>query len=197
MLSSQIIGPHKLVLFIDDVGMERNSTKLIERMLKEHNVNYNLLENLDSENDGIIILPPLSKLEVKHNDSVIEIIHGLKINKSINQIFIWATSKNISNRLLVPFLEHIADIVVIVRSAEVLSILTKRKFGTIKMKEYQHELLQGKTSIKELKVDKQKLNEEEPIAYNENTVGTSFKIGDFSESEQEARKGLKLPFELM
>lgn len=197
MLSNQIVGNHKLVLFIDEVGIERNSAKIMEMLLKEQNVLYELFEeNLNITSKQTVVFPSLSKLEVNHNESfVIDIIQGLKINKNVSQIFVWATVKNVQHRLLIPFVEHISDVIITIKSSDVLSTLTRRKFGSTKLKEYRHELLQGKSLIKELKIDSQKQTQAEPTI-NPESIGT-FKIGEFNQAELEAKNKLKLPFELV
>lgn len=197
MLSNQIVGNHRLVLFIDEVGVERNSEKIMDKLLKEQNVHYELFdEHMNIATKQAVVLPPLSKLEVNHNESfIVDIIQSLKVNKSVSQIFLWATVKNVQHRLLIPFVEHISDVIITIKSSDVLSILTRRKFGSTKLKEYRHELLQGKLLIKELKIDSQKLTQAEPTINPEN-IGT-FKIGEFNKAELEAKNKLKLPFELV
>lgn len=96
--------------------------------------------------------------------------------------------------MLVPFLEHMSSIVVTIRSEKILSVLTKRKFGSVKLKVYHHELSQGKTSIKEFKA----VELTSPIeASNPESIESTFKIGEFTATELEAKKNLKLPFEIM
>lgn len=102
--------------------------------------------------------------------------------------------RNINSRLLLPFLEHMSSIVVTIKSERNLSILTKRKFSSVKLKVYHHELCQGKTSIKELKVIEPEVAQSEST--NPESIGT-FKIGEFNATELEAKKNLKLPFEIM
>lgn len=199
MLSIQLIGFHKFVLFIDDVGVERGSSKIIETILSEQNVTF---ENYKSnaviqKPNSVVILPPLSKLELDHSESSIaEIVQTLKINPNVSQIFGWATTKNINSRLLISFLEHMSELVVRIRSDKHLTILTKRRFGSAKIKDYQHELLQGKTGIKEMKDDKNSSKSTAAEGEDPQMIGT-FKIGEYNTNELEAKKNLKLPFELM
>lgn len=198
MLSLQLIGFHKFVLFIDDIGIERGSTKIIESIMSEQNVtfeHYKSGSEIQKANSAII-LPPISKLELENSErSIAEIIQTLKINPNVSQVFGWATAKNINSRLLIPFLEHMSDVIVRIKSDKHLSILTRRKFGSAKIKDYQHELLQGKTGVKEMKEDKPApkttVESEDP-----QMMGT-FKIGEYNTNELEAKKNLKLPFELM
>lgn len=197
MLSNYIIGNHKLVLFIDDVGIERNSERILQKLLSEQNVDFETWkENLECPSKTAIVLPPISKLELIHDEvSIASTIQTLKLNKNVAQIFGWATSKNVNNRLLIPFLEHMSDVVVTIKSDKLLSILTRRKFGSVKLKEFQHELVQGKASIKEFKPEKPKTIQDEPTI-NLEDLGT-FKIGAFNSKELEAKKKLKLPYEIM
>lgn len=197
MLSNHIEVHHRLVMFRDEVGIERQSTHIMEKLLKEQNIPFKSFDdNCDRSSSTAVVLPPLSKLEINHNEaSIIDIIQSFKVDKNVSKILIWATSKNVESRLLIPFLEHMSDIVITVKSKDVLTILSRRKFGTIRLKDFQHELLQGKLFIKELKVDKKQKVQAEP-AVNPETLGT-FKIGAFTPAELEAKNQLKLPFELM
>lgn len=197
MLSNHIVGSHKFVLFIDDIGIERNSEKILEKLLSEQNVTYvNYNDSLEIINKSSVILQPISKMNLYNQSSIASTIQTLKLNKNVPQVFGWATSKNIGNHLTIPFLEHMSNVVVTIKSPKVLSILTKRKFGSVKLKEYQHELTRGLTSIKEFKHDQLKFTQDEPMMINPESIGT-FKIGEFNSSELEARKNLKLPFEIM
>lgn len=199
MLSNHVIGNHKFVLFVDNVGMERNSERILEKLLSEQNVVYEKFngnpEIIKSQDKISLILQPISKMNLDDQSSIASTIQTLKINKCVTQVFGWATSKNIGNHLTIPFLEHMSSVVVTIKSESVLSILTKRKFGSVKFKEYQHELTRGLTSIKEMKHEKAKTTSTEPTI-NPETIGT-FKIGEFSDNELEARKNLKLPFEII
>jgi hypothetical protein len=196
MLSNHIVGNYKLVLFIDNIGIERSSGKLLEKLLDEQNLKYETFtEQLELTSETAVFLPPISKLELNYDEaSIAETIQGLKLNRNVTQIFGWATSKNINSRLLIPFLESMSDVIVTIRSDKLLSILTKRKFGSVKLKEYQHELTCGRTSIKEYKLEKQKVVQE--VETSPESIGT-FKIGEFSSMELEAKQKQKLPFEIM
>lgn len=198
MFSNQLIGFHKFVLFVDDIGAERGSSKILESILKEQNVAFHKYEH-NSEiktPNSVIILPPISKLELLHNEqSIAKIIQTLKIDPNVSQIFGWATCKNINSRLLIPFLEHMSDVVVKIKSDRLLTILTKRKFGSTKIKEYQHELLNGKIGIKEVK--EVKTDSTVTIETDDPEKMGTFKIGEYNSNELEAKKNLKLPFEIM
>lgn len=196
MIGVHIIGFYKFVLFIDDVGIERSSSKIIEKILSEQNVTFLHYEkNFEINKPCSVILQPISKMELDHKENEIAIIiQRLKINQNVTQVFGWASRKNINSRLLIPFLEHMSDVVVNIKSNKTLSILTKRKFGSAKLKDYSHELLSGRTAIKEFKEEKVA-----PVTTeieDPQMIGT-FKIGEYNTNELEAKKNLKLPFELM
>ena len=197
MLSNHIVGHFKFVLFIDNIGIERNSSTILKQLLTEQNVTYEICDEVhEYQNKTSVVLKPFSKLELDHNEtSIVSMVQSLKLNKNVTQVFGWATNKNIHSRLLIPFLQHMSDVIITVESDNHLSILTKRKFGSVKLKQYQHELTKGKTEIKEFKPEKQKIVQDEP-AVNPETIGT-FKIGEYNSSELEAKKKLKLPFEIM
>lgn len=195
MLSNLVLGHHKFVLFVDEVGAERSSRKVLENLLDEQKAKHDSVRDEYLQKISVI-LEPISKLELEKNETeIVETIQKLKYNKNVTQIFGWATTKNIRSRLLIPFLEHMSDLVVTIKSEKLLTVLTKRKFGSIKLKSYQHELLTGKTSIREHNEERQAIIHSDPPIDPE-TIGT-FKIGQFKANEMEAKKNLKLPFEIM
>lgn len=197
MLSNFIIGNYKLVLFIDNVGIERNGIKILENMLKESSINFeeSIHEKCAFSEKTSVILLPISKLELtKCEKEIFTLIQTLKNSKNVNQIFAWATRKNIRNKLLIPFIEYMSDVSVIIKTNQHLSILHKKKNGNVKLKDYQHELCSGKTMIREIQ---QKLAPKEETKSEDPEVIGTFKIGQFKNDELEAKKNLKLPFELM
>lgn len=197
MLSNFVVGSHKFVLFVDGAGLERSSQKLIQNLLSEQSVNFAKFDgSFEFSKPTTVLLEPISKMElISDSASIYTTIQMLKLNENVSQVFCWATSKNITDRLLIPFLEHLCNILVTIKSTKHLSILTKRKFGTVRLKQYQHELLQGKTAIVELKISTIKVAPV-TIEVDPETVGT-FKIGEFNAEELEAKQNLKLPYELM
>ncbi|CRL07322.1 CLUMA_CG020301, isoform A [Clunio marinus] len=203
MLSNYIVGNQKFVLFIDEVGLEKRSNNIIEQLLKEQNVVY---EKQDIHNVELsrkinsktaIIIEPISKLELEYEESsLMLLLQELKLNKNISQLFAWVTTKNIRSQILIPFLEYLSDSTVYVTSESYLSILTKRQFANALSKVYQHDLLKGKTAIHEKKISR--INPAEVEEFEENQkLSETFKIGDFTAHELEAKKNLKLPFELI
>lgn len=194
MLSNHIIGSHKFVLFIDDVGNERNGVKIMENLLAENNVIFT--DKISEINEkSSVLMSPLSKLSLTYRDEeIFRLIQSLKRNENVNQIFCWATSKNINSSILIPFLDHMSDVTVTIKSSSHLTVLTKKKFGNVKLKEYHHELQLGKTSLKEVTV--KSMPKEVTKAEDPEIIGT-FKIGQFKNDELEAKKNMKLPFEIM
>lgn len=194
MLSNHIIGSHKFVLFIDDVGNERNGVKIMENLLAANNVIFTDKISEIYEKSSVL-MSPLSKLSLTYRDEeIFRLIQSLKRNENVNQIFCWATSKNINSSILIPFLDHMSDVTVTIKSPSHLTILTKKKFGNVKLKEYHHELQLGKTSLKEVTV--KSMPKEVTKAEDPEIIGT-FKIGQFKNDELEAKKNMKLPFEIM
>lgn len=194
MLSNYIIGSYKFVLFIDDVGIERNGVKIVEKLLEENNVIFTDNEVCEINEKSSVSLSPFSKLSLKYaDDEIFRMIQSLKRNDNVNQIFGWATSKNISSSILIPFLDHMSDVTVTIKSSY-LTILTKKKFGNVKLKEYHHELQLGKTSLREVTL---KTMPKEVTKINDPEIIGTFKIGQFKNDELEAKKNLKLPFEIM
>lgn len=195
MLSAHIIGNYKLVVFIDDIEIERNSIKLMKSLLQDKPVTV-LDEKSEIKTKSHVILSPISKLLLKHSEcNIFNLIHMLKLNDNVDQIFCWITTKNIKNNFLIPFLDHMSEITVTIKTNH-LSILTKRKYGNVKLKKFQHELQAGKMSLKDIN-DAQQTKEEIKRVEDPEISGTTFKIGQFKNDELEAKKNLKLPFEIM
>lgn len=194
MLSSFILGNQKLVLFVDHEGIEVNSMKILEKLLS--GISYEIFgENIQFTATTAVVLR-VAKLEIDRDDtSIITLIQKLKLNRSVTQVFLFATVKNISSSILIPLLEHMSDIVLNIESRSLLTILTKRKYGSVKLKSYQHDLMDGGTSVREILPQKQVVTNDPAI--NPPEVAGTFKIGDFSSAELEAKKKLKLPFEIM
>lgn len=182
------------MLFIDDVGNERNGVKIMENLLAENNVIFT--DKISEINEkSSVLMSPLSKLSLTYRDEeIFRLIQSLKRNENVNQIFCWATSKNINSSILIPFLDHMSDVTVTIKSPSHLTILTKKKFGNVKLKEYHHELQLGKTSLKEVTV--KSMPKEVTKTEDPEIIGT-FKIGQFKNDELEAKKNMKLPFEIM
>ncbi|XP_058831415.1 elongator complex protein 5 isoform X2 [Topomyia yanbarensis] len=125
-------------------------------------------------------------------------VAGCRKNNSIQHLFLWATEKNIQPSFLVPYLEHMSDLIVTIEDDKHLSILTKKQGGSISNKFYQYQLLNGSFSVKESKkpdrTNAVSIVDERPASIDPASLGT-FKIGDLKKEEQEAKDSLTLPFE--
>lgn len=95
-----------------------------------------------------------------------------------------------------PYLEHMAGLVVTFEDERHLSVLTKKSGGSVSNKSYQYQTAGGSFSVKEVKKD-QRAKEVAPAepTIDPASLGT-FKIGDLKREEQEAKDALTLPFEL-
>jgi hypothetical protein len=196
-LADHVLGQYKIVLFVDDVGLEQSAQKIAEKLFQNQNLSYETFNNnFEFPPSTSVILPPISKLELVHDDTVIiSTVQKLKISRNVSHVFCWITTKNLKSRLLKQFLEHMANVVVTIHSLKALNILTKRKFGSVRIREFSHEIFSGGLELKEIKQTIQKKIEETP-AQQPDKIGT-FKIGDFNKSELEAKNSMKLPFEIM
>jgi len=197
MLSSNLVGNYKFVLFVDNFGIEPNWTTILTRLLEEQNQNYKFFNECeDILEKSCIILGSLSEFELNYTEHVYENIfrkvQELKSSDNVLQIFGWINSKNVQNKILVPFLEHMSNLTVTIDDSEHMTIVSKNKSGIIKSKEYIHELALGRTSIKEFKKENIQLIAQE---VNVENLGT-FKMGQKAD-ELEAKRNLKLPFEKM
>lgn len=197
MLSNHLIGNYKFVLFVDNIGLERNSKIIIEKLLQEQNQSYEIFdEKRELSERKCLVIDSLSKLELNHNEKeIFTLLHKLKLNENVIQLFGWISTKNVSSKILVPFLEHMSSLIVTIHDDKHLTIISKSKTGVVKFKEFNHELGLGKTYVKEYKKDsKQNAVTVENTEDIEN-IGT-FKIGQKAD-ELEAKRNLKLPFEKM
>ncbi|XP_070494059.1 elongator complex protein 5 [Chironomus tepperi] len=197
MLSSNLIGNYKFVLFVDNFGIDPNWKTILTNLLEEQNQNYkfyNEFENILEK--SCIILGSLSELELKYSSHIYENIfrkiQELKSSENVLQIFGWISSKNVQNKILLSFLEHMSNLTVTINNSQHMTIVSKNKSGIIRSREYVHELSLGKTSIKEYKKENIQLIAPE---VNVENMGT-FKIGQKAD-ELEAKRSLKLPFEII
>lgn len=198
MLSNYLLGQHRLVLFVDDLGIEKIALSLVDRLLKEQSVDYKIFDaanQFSAESKTSVVLQPISKLELDLSErEITENIQILKLNSNVTQIFLWASTKNIQSPLIVPFLQHMANVVVHITSVKHLTVITKRRHGSVQAKDFQHDLSALNIAVKEIKQKEvAQIKEEAP---NIESIGT-FKIGEFNKEELEMKKKLKLPFEIM
>lgn len=78
------------------------------------------------------ILLPVAELSQLYSASAIfQLIRALKRNPKIRQIYVWATLNSISNEVLIPFLEHMANVVITLKDSVNLSVLTKKTGGSV------------------------------------------------------------------
>lgn len=82
-----------------------------------------------------VLLAPVSKLALCNSvRDIIHLVHDLKQNSKIRQIFMWCSIKNIRDDALIPFLQYLADIEVVFKTESHLQILTKRNTGSVSRK---------------------------------------------------------------
>lgn len=88
-----------------------------------------------------IMLCTVSKLQRHyHLPDIIHLVHNLKKCHMTMQLFAWASVKNINDAKIIPFFEHMADIIVTLKDATHLTLLTKRASGSVSRKVRQHVL---------------------------------------------------------
>lgn len=82
-----------------------------------------------------VLLLPLSQLSQEYAiQDIVQLIHNTKKSSNAKQIFLWASTKNILDRKLVPFMEYLADIVVNFKNDKYLTVLTKKISGSVSRK---------------------------------------------------------------
>ncbi|CAG9807875.1 unnamed protein product [Chironomus riparius] len=196
MLSSNVIGNYKFVLFVDNYGIEPNWKIILKKLLEEQNQIYKFYDEFEDCLEKSSIIISLSELELKSTDNVYENIfrkiQELKSSDNVLQIFGWICIKNVQNKILVPFLEHMSNLIVTINDSEHMTIVSKNKSGSMKSKDFIHELSLGKTSVQESKKEN---IQSIVLEMNVNNLGT-FKIGQKAD-ELAAKRNLKLPFEII
>lgn len=84
-----------------------------------------------------VLLPPLSRLTQEYPlPDIIQLVHNIRKCSNARQLFLWASVKNIADRKAIPFMEHMADIVVSLKNDKHLSVLTKKSSGSVSRKVY-------------------------------------------------------------
>lgn len=82
-----------------------------------------------------IILPPMALLAQQHKlETIMTTLHKIKTSAKTKQLFVWATVKNIHDKKVVPFTEHLADVVVTLLDKKTLTILIRRSSGSVSKK---------------------------------------------------------------
>lgn len=104
---------------------------LIESNFKA-TIEQEILATTDKPN---VLLAPVSKLELGNTvPDIVNLVHYLKQNPKIKQIFIWCSWKNIRDDKIIPFLRYMSNIVVVLKNESEASILTKRNTGSVTRK---------------------------------------------------------------
>lgn len=107
-----------------DVPVIKSSFKL--------DIENELLSTTEKPN---IVLASVAKLELSNSvTEIVNLVHHLKQNRQIKQIFIWCSRKNIRDDKLIPFLQYLANIEVVLKNESELHILTKRNTGSVTRK---------------------------------------------------------------
>lgn len=187
----------------DNLGFELKSTEILNSWINKHNRESlavlepkSLSDSHLVTNKAYLVLPPLSKLILSDAvEAIIDTIKQAKNNSNIQQLFIWVTLKNIQHHFIVPFVVHLADIVLTFDNERNLNILTKKSSGSVTRKRYQYQVdLQSKNfNVKEIELSKVKRQDDQP-SIDPHSLAT-FKIGNLSVSEQKARAEVLMPYE--
>ncbi|XP_058466839.1 elongator complex protein 5 [Malaya genurostris] len=198
MLSAYLLNQQKIVLIKDHFGIENTSCKIVNGWLHEQKGSSAVLNMIESLNEnGAFLYVRISKLARTHDPpELFRFVNACKRNNSVKYLFLWATEKNIRPGFLVPYLEHMAGLILTIVDDKHLSILTKKQGGSVSNKFYQYQILGGSFSVKESKKpDRTKtIDGDQPASIDPASLGT-FKIGDLKKEEQEAKDSLMLPFE--
>lgn len=82
--------------------------------------------------DANIILQPISTLLQFYKPAALfHLIKDFKKNSKIKQIFGWLSAKNISDKFIIPYMEHMADTIITLQNVNNLSVITKKSSGTV------------------------------------------------------------------
>lgn len=93
------------------------------------------MELLDLPERSNVLLATASQLSLEYTiPDIIKLIHSLRQSTKCRQLHMWASVKNISDPKLIPFLEHMADVVVLLKDPKHLSVLTKKITGSVSRK---------------------------------------------------------------
>lgn len=124
-------------------GYERVGNKIIEKCVKD-DIPYLYVPKLntveieydsDIKEKSNIILKPISKISQHYEiPEIIKLIHRIKKNRNVKQIFGWLTISNVLDDRITTYLEHMADLVVTLKDSQYLSVLTKKASGSISKK---------------------------------------------------------------
>ncbi|XP_055612230.1 elongator complex protein 5 [Uranotaenia lowii] len=203
MLSNHLFNQQKIILIKDEYGIEPKCEKLVSKWLREQRGDAATLETVTLLQTPQVQSPHLfgrvSKLARCHRPAELFafVDSCRKSDFPIQQLFLWATVKNMTEQFLIPYLEHMAEVVVSLEDDRHLSILSRKTGGSISNRQFQYQIDGDSMSVKEIKKRDQLAEKPVPIGADPPvaTPSTTFKIGDLKKDEQEARDALTLPFE--
>ncbi|XP_053683029.1 elongator complex protein 5 [Sabethes cyaneus] len=196
MLSNHLFNQQRIVLFKDKLGIESSSLGMILKFLKEQKGNNATLTCVDSLNEqGAFLFARVSKLSRTFEPAALfRFVQQCRKSSTVQCLLLWATEKNIRSNLLVPYLEHMSELIVTFQDGQHLSMLSKKSGGAVSNRLYQYQALDGTLSIRETKHVQSTKVASNPPTIDPASLGT-FKIGDLKKDEQEAKDSLTLPFE--
>ena len=98
-------------------------------------VSRNFPSNVMDLSDSANIILPIAELSESYKlSSIFHLVNNYKKNPKIKQIFLWASVKNISNDILIPYLDHMANVIVTIKDRNNLSVLIKKPGGSVTKK---------------------------------------------------------------
>lgn len=142
---------------------------------------------------SVIILPPAAGLFQQYFASdIFKAIHKLKSSPQVKQVILWLSIPNFAEHDHLPeFVEHLADVVVKLKTRTEMELLIRKATGSVTKKQYKYEI-KDHFMVTEVKKQKEAPVEDAPRVKPE-SLGT-FKI-ELSEKDRIARNNLVLPFE--
>uniref|UniRef100_A0A336LK97 RNA polymerase II subunit B1 CTD phosphatase RPAP2 homolog n=2 Tax=Culicoides sonorensis TaxID=179676 RepID=A0A336LK97_CULSO len=185
-------------MFTNHVGQEKYSEKIIQCLIKQRNSDADILihNQCDTQLSRLhyLIFQPLSKSILKKSvEEIVKDIKIAKLNSFVQQSFIWITPKNIEHPFIIQFVLHLADSLVDFMSDNEMVIMQKKAHGTIQKKYYSYKYVNNQIEVIETIKSKQKSRQEEQPTNPEKL--TTFKIGNFSETELKAKTELEMSYE--
>lgn len=175
--------------------MEQHSNEILQSWIS----GVQLLKNVPiisdcvdiNEKECVLILKPLSKLLWEKNfETILTEIRNCKRNPKILKIFVWSTTKNLTSQVSVKLLDHVSDCTVHLMRDNQLQILCKK--DNVSLKSFQFTIQANKNFvIREKKAQKATIK----IDKTTPKISTTFKIGDLSIAETQARNQVQMPYE--
>lgn len=196
MLSNHLFNQQKIVLIKDKLGIESSSHKIISKLLSEQKGDHAALTCVESLTEQApFLFARVSKLARSYEPAALfRFVQQCGKSTSLQYLFLWATEKNVQSSFIVPYLEHMSELIVTFEDERHLSILAKKSSGSVSNRFYQYQALNRTLSIVETKKPERSRGAVESVAIDPASLGT-FKIGDLKRDEQEAKDSLTLPFE--